>query len=118
LQFSDTDTGNPLVSELQEDFEPEETSMSKPVKVVKKDTYNSAARVGKPDGISNLFEVVVQLQLLWLENNFTVLQLDQAVPEDLDSTINSEISELTSDGYVGYVDWESCWRHSPEGTIC
>lgn len=59
LSFSDTDTGNPLVSELQEDFEPDETSMSKPVKIVKKDTYNSAPRVGKPDGISNLFEVIL-----------------------------------------------------------
>ncbi|CAG9767250.1 unnamed protein product [Ceutorhynchus assimilis] len=101
---SDTDTGNPLVSELQDDFDPEDPSISKPMKLLK----NSApSRNGKSDGSSEP-------------------EIEKTVPEDyemkhtndeFDSTINSEISELTSDVYDAH--WvappDSKWRRSPEG---
>ncbi|XP_066156520.1 rab-like protein 6 [Euwallacea fornicatus] len=102
---SDTDTGNPLVSELQEDFEPDEASLSKPARVVKKTELLYAAKAGKSDGSSEL-------------------EIEKTIPEDydmkqtndeFDSTINSEISELTSDVYDGWVAPDSKWRRSPEG---
>lgn len=101
--FSDTDTGNPLVSELQEDFEPEEFGSSK--KLSYKVDAKTAARVGKSDESSEL-------------------EIDKTAPEDydmkqtndeFDSTINSEISELTSDAYDGWIGADSKWRRSPEG---
>ncbi|XP_066248566.1 rab-like protein 6 [Euwallacea similis] len=102
---SDTDTGNPLVSELQEDFEPDEACLSKPARVVKKNELLYAAKAGKSDGSSEL-------------------EIEKTIPEDydmkqtndeFDSTINSEISELTSDVYDGWVAPDSKWRRSPEG---
>lgn len=35
--------------------------------------------------------------------------------DEFDSTINSEISELTSDVYDGWSAPDSKWRRSPEG---
>lgn len=104
---SDTDTGNPLVSELQDDFEPEELSISKPAKVIKKPEalYSAPARMAKSDGSSEI-------------------EIEKTVPEDydmkhtndeFDSTINSEISELTSDVYDAWIPPDTKWRRSPEG---
>ncbi|ENN73795.1 rab-like protein 6 [Dendroctonus ponderosae] len=102
---SDTDTGNPLVSELQEDFDPEEPAASKPIKVAKKLEVFCAVKAPKSDGSSEL-------------------EVEKTIPEDydmkhtndeFDSTINSEISELTSDVYDGWSAPDSKWRRSPEG---
>ncbi|XP_050296885.1 rab-like protein 6 [Anthonomus grandis grandis] len=104
---SDTDTGNPLVSELQEDFDPDDVPVSRPMKVVKKiDPFcHVPVRAGKSDGSSEM-------------------DVEKTIPEDydmkhtndeFDSTINSEISELTSDVYDGWVAPDTKWRRSPEG---
>lgn len=53
------------------------------------------------------------------------LEMDKSAPEDyemkqtndeFDSTINSEISELTSDAYDAWMGADTKWRRSPEGT--
>uniref|UniRef100_V5I937 Rab-like protein 6 n=1 Tax=Anoplophora glabripennis TaxID=217634 RepID=V5I937_ANOGL len=104
---SDTDTGNPLVSELQEDCEPDEISFSKPVKFAKKpeSNLNAPLRIVRSDESSEL-------------------EIEKTVPEDydmkqtndeFDSTINSEISELTSDAYDAWIGADTKWRRSPEG---
>lgn len=104
---SDTDTGNPLVSELQEDCEPDEISFSKPVKFAK-----------KPESNLN-----VPLRLIRSEES-SEIEVEKTVPEDydmkqtndeFDSTINSEISELTSDAYDAWIGADTKWRRSPEG---
>lgn len=86
---SDTDTGNPLVSELQEDFEPEEA---------KPKLENSDLDVKTPADEENM----------------------KQTNDEFDSTINSEISELTSDvaPYYEEMNWirsDTKWRRSPEG---
>lgn len=52
------------------------------------------------------------------------VEIDKTVPEDFDmkqtndefdSTINSEISELTSDAYDACMGFDTKWRRSPEG---
>lgn len=35
--------------------------------------------------------------------------------DEFDSTINSEISELTSDAYDAWIGVDTKWRRSPEG---
>ncbi|KAJ8972273.1 hypothetical protein NQ317_018300 [Molorchus minor] len=105
---SDTDTGNPLVSELQEDCEPDEFSFSKPQKFNK-----------KPERASNN----VPLRIVKSEES-SEIEIEKTVPEDydmkqtndeFDSTINSEISELTSDAYDAWMGTDTKWRRSPEG---
>ncbi|KAL1492257.1 hypothetical protein ABEB36_012733 [Hypothenemus hampei] len=104
---SDTDTGNPLVSELQEDFEPEEASLSKPLKVVRKPEiyYSAPVKIGRSDGSSE------PDQEKTIPEDYDMKQTN----DEFDSTINSEISELTSDVYDGWVAPDSKWRRSPEG---
>ncbi|KAJ8949572.1 hypothetical protein NQ318_016203 [Aromia moschata] len=103
---SDTDTGNPLVSELQEDCEPED-AFSKPPKFNKKSepVGNAPLRIVRSDESSEI-------------------EIEKTVPEDydmkqtndeFDSTINSEISELTSDAYDAWMGTDTKWRRSPEG---
>lgn len=54
------------------------------------------------------------------------IEIDKTVPEDFDmkqtndefdSTINSEISELTSDAYDPCMGFDTKWRPSPEGSF-
>lgn len=87
-----------MVSELQEDFEPGEVYISKPTRNVKKTDFGHARS--------------------------SDIEIDKTVPEDydmkqtndeFDSTINSEISELTSDAYDGCIGFDTKWRRSPEG---
>ncbi|CAH1176228.1 unnamed protein product [Phaedon cochleariae] len=99
---SDTDTGNPLVSEFQEDFDPEEVSISKPPKHAKRlDPHSRIMRSASSE-----------------------IEIEKTMPEDYDMkqtndefdvTINSEISELTSDAYDGWMGADTKWRRSPEG---
>lgn len=51
---------------------------------------------------------------------------EKTIPEDydmkqtideFDSTINSEISELTSDAYDAWIGADTKWRRSPEGNF-
>lgn len=101
---TDTDTGNPLVSEFQEDFEEE---ISKPHKFVKKVESPFTAQLKLPKSDESK------------EN-----EIDKSLPEEydmkqttdeFDSTINSEISELTSDAYDAWIGVDTKWRRSPEG---
>ena len=95
-----------MVSELQEDFEPEELGSSSK-KVSYKVEFKAPApmRIGRSDESSEI-------------------EGDKTAPEDydmkqtndeFDSTINSEISELTSDAYDGWIGADTKWRRSPEG---
>lgn len=95
------------MSELQEDCEPDEISFSKPIKFVKKPELNLNAplRVIRSDESSEI-------------------EVEKTIPEDydmkqtndeFDSTINSEISELTSDAYDAWIGADTKWRRSPEG---
>ncbi|CAG9830804.1 unnamed protein product [Diabrotica balteata] len=104
---TDTDTGNPLVSELQEDFE-EDLAFSKPMKHVKK-VESPFTAPSKP---------------LIKSDESKENEVDKSIPEDydmkqttdeFDSTINSEISELTSDAYDAWMGVDTKWRRSPEG---
>ncbi|RZC37959.1 rab-like protein 6, partial [Asbolus verrucosus] len=103
---SDTDTGNPLVSELQEDFDPDEISSSK-----QKINYRTELKAPAP------------LRAVRSDES-SEIEIDKTAPEDydmkqtndeFDSTINSEISELTSDAYDAWMGADTKWRRSPEG---
>ncbi|EFA13241.1 Rab-like protein 6 [Tribolium castaneum] len=90
---SDTDTGNPLVSELQEDFDPD-------------DLNSSSKKIGKSE-----LKAPAPLRIVRSDES-SEIEVDKTAPEDydmkqtndeFDSTINSEISELTSDAYDGWM---------------
>ncbi|XP_044263136.1 rab-like protein 6 [Tribolium madens] len=102
---SDTDTGNPLVSELQEDFDPD-------------DLNSSSKKIGKSE-----LKAPVALRIVRSDES-SEIEVDKTAPEDydmkqtndeFDSTINSEISELTSDAYDGWMGSDTKWRRSPDG---
>ncbi|KAJ8921949.1 hypothetical protein NQ315_008583 [Exocentrus adspersus] len=105
---SDTDTGNPLVSELQEDCEPEEVSFSKPVKFAKKPEVNLNAPVGV---IRSIESSEIDVEKFSVPEDYDMKQTN----DEFDSTINSEISELTSDAYDAWIGSDTKWRRSPEG---
>ena len=96
--FSDQDIGNPLVSGLQEDPDSDEVSdMSKKMTIER-----------RPSAIIGSSEI----------------EVDKSAPEDmdlrhtndeLDLTINSEISELTSEAFDTWMGADTKWRRSPEG---
>lgn len=91
---SDTDTGNPLVSELQDDFnEPQPQEPNTSVK-----EHNKTARRPVSDGSSELESDMMK------QTN-----------DEFDSTINSEISEITSEALDAWIGVDSKWRRSPEG---
>ncbi|KAF5287675.1 hypothetical protein FQA39_LY15775 [Lamprigera yunnana] len=104
---SDEDTGNPLVSEFQDDFEPEEGAFLKSNPYAKSNLsesrYNAISK--RPAEVGNE-------------------DVDKTLPEDydmkqtndeFDSTINSEISEITSEAFDTWMGADSKWRRSPEG---
>lgn len=89
---SDVDTGNPLVSELQEDIEPDD------VKVQQNLTAKNKKAAGQRRPISDGSS-----------------ELDKQTNDEFDSTLNSEISELTSEAFDAWMGADSKWRRSPEG---
>lgn len=95
LTFSDVDTGNPLVSELQEDIEPDDAS-----NVIKPKT-KLLQRRPVSDGSSEVDEKSADMK----QTN-----------DEFDSTLNSEISELTSEAFDTWMGADTKWRRSPEGT--
>lgn len=80
------------MSELQEDLDPDEmVSYPKP---------KPAKKTEQTD----------------MEQDKTVEDYDmKQTMDEFDSTINSEISELTSDAYDGWMGADTKWRRSPEG---
>lgn len=105
---SDTDTGNPLVSELQEDFDPEDVvSPTKPISVFPKSELKLDLSQRRPisDGSSEVEGEKTQPEDLEMKQT----------NDEFDSTINSEISELTSDAFDAWMGADSKWRRSPEG---
>ncbi|CAH0559180.1 unnamed protein product [Brassicogethes aeneus] len=106
---SDTDTGNPLVSELQEDFDPEDVASFPKTKSRKKPEgmqLSAPARVVRSNEGSDV-DPVEKTAL----DDYDMKQTN----DEFDSTINSEISELTSDAYDGWIGADTKWRRSPEG---
>ncbi|XP_044762399.1 rab-like protein 6 [Coccinella septempunctata] len=109
---SDTDTGNPLVSELQEDFDPEDLAFytKSPNNLTSHNLLKPQQKSGptfnqKSDGSEE-------------PENEKVLEEYEAMrhtQDEFDSTINSEISELTSDPYEGWIGNDTKLRRSPEG---
>lgn len=104
---TDTDTGNPLVSEFQEDLD-EDIAFSKPIKHTKK--------------VESLFAAPSKHFVKSDESKEN--ENEKSIPEDydmkqttdeFDSTINSEISDLTSDAYDAWMGADTKWRRSPEG---
>lgn len=84
---SDVDTGNPLVSELQEDIEPEDVKpQQNPTKTKQRRPISDGS-----DGDM------------------------KQTNDEFDSTLNSEISELTSEAFDAWMGADSKWRRSPEG---
>lgn len=92
---SDADIGNPLVSEFQDDLDPEDYQ------------YNSkpASQPGAPDGQSPQNHVNEEI-----DGDRSIL-----VNDEYDSTLNSEISEITSEAFDNWLSSNSKWRRSPEG---
>lgn len=104
---SDVDTGNPLVSELQEDVEPDDVNAttSRNLIVVKNKKVAQQQRQ-RPisDGSSEVDEQKTG-------GDGDVKQTN----DEFDSTLNSEISDLTSEALDAWMGTDSKWRRSPEG---
>lgn len=92
---SDVDTGNPLVLELQEDIEPEDVNVASNLMKSNKKTLPQRRPVS--DGSSEIDGDMKQTN------------------DEFDSTLNSEISELTSEAFDTWMGADSKWRRSPEG---
>lgn len=101
-----------MVSEFQDDFEPDEPQTSSKQNVFYKNSNNEMkSNVQRKRGTSD---------------GSSEIELDRTVPEDcdmkqtndeFDSTINSEISEITSEAFDAWMGTDSKWRRSPEGRI-
>lgn len=97
---SDVDTGNPLVLELQEDIEPEDVNVaSNAQNLLKSNKKVVPQRRPISDGSSEVDGEMKQTN------------------DEFDSTLNSEISELTSEAFDTWMGADSKWRRSPEGTL-
>lgn len=97
---SDADTGNPLVSELQEDIEPEDAKIQN----LMKNKKVLPQRRPISDGSSEVDEKTGDGDMKQTNDEF-------------DSTLNSEISELASEAFDAWMGADSKWRRSPEGLI-
>lgn len=113
---SDTDTGNPLVSELQEDFDPEDLALytKSPQNMTSQNLLKPQQKTGpnfnhKSDG-SEDGKVLEDYEAI--KADYEGMGHTQ---DEFDSTINSEISELTSDPYEGWIGNDTKLRRSPEG---
>lgn len=96
------------MSELQEDFEPEDmVSPSKPNVFSKTELRADHLPHRRPtsDGSSEIDIEKTQPE------DFDMKQTN----DEFDSTINSEISELTSEAFDTWMGVDSKWRRSPEG---
>lgn len=94
-----------MVSELQEDFEPDDVSIPqiRTTKLKKLETQSAPLRIIRSEESNSDVEK-------------TADDLDMKQTNDeFDSTINSEISELTSDAYDAWMGSDTKWRRSPEG---
>ncbi|KAK9747230.1 Ras family [Popillia japonica] len=98
---SDQDTGNPLVSEFQDDFEPEESTNASKVNKITMAERRPSAVIGSSE---------VEVDKVATEEEDVRHNNDE-----LDSTINSEISELTSEAFDTWMGADTKWRRSPEG---
>lgn len=101
---SDDDTGNPLVSEFQDDLDPEEfLSSSKP----------NVAAAQMPDGQPSV--VNINKHMSSSNDELDVEKNNVLANDEYDSTLNSEISEITSEAFDNWLSTNSKWRRSPEG---
>ncbi|GLV41110.1 hypothetical protein CBL_04634 [Carabus blaptoides fortunei] len=101
---SDADTGNPLVSEFQDDLDPDEfVPTSKP-----------NIPLQQPDG-QPLSLVNANNRHISSSNDELDVEKNILVNDEYDSTLNSEISEITSEAFDTWLSTNSKWRRSPEG---
>lgn len=100
---SEEDTGNPLVSEFQDDFEPDDVTQFKPIPSHSESRYNMALKrpVDGDEGEAD-------------KTQPDEYDMKQTIDE-FDSTINSEISEITSEAFDTWMSSDTKWRRSPEG---
>lgn len=103
---SDADTGNPLVSEFQDDLDPDEfVPTSKPnIPVQQPD--------GQPSSVVN-----ANNRHMSSSNDELDVEKNVMVNDEYDSTLNSEISEITSEAFDTWLSTNSKWRRSPEGNV-
>lgn len=92
--------GNPLVSELQEDIKPDDVTAAS--NIIKSKTKHSQKRPVS-DGSSEVDEKT--------HDDTDMKQTN----DEFDSTLNSEISELTSEAFDAWMGADTKWRRSPEG---
>ncbi|KAK9879335.1 hypothetical protein WA026_004186 [Henosepilachna vigintioctopunctata] len=110
---SDTDTGNPLVSELQEDFDPEDLAF-----YTKSHNNANSQSLLKPESNKSAQNVNRKYESSGDGENDRMQEEYEAMrhtQDEFDSTLNSEISELTSDPYDGWIGNDTKLRRSPEG---
>lgn len=141
---SDADTGNPLVSELQDDLEPSPCPSPDDDHPSQHTSTNPQQHHQQRSTIPpNHFRSAISAPTLGGGNNTVAMATASAgggvggggdngvgvgggssdglemdvknTPDELDSTINSEISEITSDAFDTWVGADSKWRRSPEG---
>lgn len=100
---SEDDTGNPLVSEFQDDFDPDDSAQFKAVPSHSESRYNVSLKrpAGGDDGEAD-------------KSQPDEYDMKQTIDE-FDSTINSEISEITSEAFDTWMGSDTKWRRSPEG---
>lgn len=105
---SDEDTGNPLVSEFQDDFDPEDGGLVKSNLYVKpthsESRYSTSSK--RPTELGNEVEGDKTLP-----DDYDMKQTN----DEFDTTINSEISEITSEAFDTWMSTDTKWRRSPEG---
>lgn len=99
-----------MVSEFQDDFQPEEPQATKP---------NAYYKTSNVELKANLLATKRPTS-----DGSSEIELEKPMPDDcdlkhandeFDSTINSEISEITSEAFDAWMGTDSKWRRSPEG---
>ncbi|XP_018332248.1 rab-like protein 6 [Agrilus planipennis] len=100
---SDEDTGNPLVSEFQDDLD-DEAEVSKP-----SSKPNNQAKHAPDSNQKNAPKPQQQQQQ---QQEFETMKQSN---DEMDSTINSEISEINSEAFDSWMAADTRWRRSPEG---
>ncbi|KAF5293978.1 hypothetical protein FQR65_LT10949 [Abscondita terminalis] len=105
---SDEDTGNPLVSEFQDDFDPDDGGLLKSNLGIKpthsESKYSNSLK--RPAEVCNEGEADKTLP-----DDYDMKQTN----DEFDTTINSEISEITSEAFDTWMGADTKWRRSPEG---
>lgn len=112
MVFSDDATGNPLVSEFQDDFQPDDPQTSNKPNMFYK-TSNSDLKSNLLVNKRPTSDGSSEIELEKMPDDCDMKQTN----DEFDSTINSEISEITSEAFDAWMGADSKWRRSPEGCL-